>query len=312
MIEIKEVDQSGAVIDEKWERMRDELHKTRKAIKLALQQLINMRKEQVVYKIFLDKELGVDVDPDGLLPYKPIWKDRSCEKTYLKSELVSLVHHLEALDPKFRFDPECLPSALSTSREVLLTDKQMEDLFILYQNYNVYRSENERKAAEAFRDYLKMRNEYEDKLLHNNAMIDEINDIRKRIKELKTQAIEDKCLMKFLVTFKLYKEKPIGVKSEKSKCTPSSVMGRAGQDDVPLLPWPPRSPDIIPCDFFLWGYVRDKVYVPPMPTTLQALKERIAAAVTDIHGNMLLNVWTELDYRWDVCRVTKCAHIEHL
>ncbi|GBN97021.1 hypothetical protein AVEN_190936-1, partial [Araneus ventricosus] len=74
MIEIKEVDQSGAVIDEKWERMRNELHKTRKAIKLALQQLINMRKEQVVYKIFLDKELGVDVDPDGLLPYKPIWK----------------------------------------------------------------------------------------------------------------------------------------------------------------------------------------------------------------------------------------------
>ncbi|GBO00271.1 hypothetical protein AVEN_16902-1 [Araneus ventricosus] len=239
-------------------------------------------------------------------------KDRSCEKTYLKSELVSLVHRLEALDPKFRFDPEYLPSARSTSREVLLTDKQMEDLFILYQNYNVYRSENERKAAEAFRDYLKMRNEYEVKLLHNNAMIDEINDIRKRIKELKTQAIEDKCLMKFLVTFKLYKEKPIGVKSEKSKCTPSSVMGRAGQDDVPLLPWPPRSPDIIPCDFFLWGYVRDKVYVPPMPTTLQALKERIAAAVTDIHGNMLLNVWTELDYRWDVCRVTKCAHIEHL
>ncbi|GBM64326.1 hypothetical protein AVEN_253425-1 [Araneus ventricosus] len=49
-----------------------------------------------------------------------------------------------------------------------------------------------------------------------------------------------------------------------------------------------------------------------MPRTLQALKKRTTAAVTDIDGNMLLNVWTELDSRWDVCRVTKGAHIEHL
>ncbi|GBN65570.1 hypothetical protein AVEN_232475-1 [Araneus ventricosus] len=78
------------------------------------------------------------------------------------------------------------------------------------------------------------------------------------------------------------------------------------------MPWPPRSPDLTPCDFFLRGYVKDKVYVPPMPTKLQALQERITDAVTDIDGNMVLNVWTELDYRWDVCRVTKNAHFEHL
>ena len=58
--------------------------------------------------------------------------------------------------------------------------------------------------------------------------------------------------------------------------------------------------------------MEDKVYVPPLPTTLQALQERITAAVADIDGNMILNVWTELDYRLDVCRVTKGAHIEHL
>ncbi|GBO25569.1 hypothetical protein AVEN_131691-1 [Araneus ventricosus] len=76
-----------------------------------------------------------------------------------------------------------------------------------------------------------------------------------------------------------------------------------GLDDVPLSPWRPRSPDLTPGDFFLWGYVKDKVYVPPMPTT---------AAVADIDGNKLLNVWTELDFRLDVCRVTKGPHIEHL
>ncbi|GBN13163.1 hypothetical protein AVEN_129660-1 [Araneus ventricosus] len=80
----------------------------------------------------------------------------------------------------------------------------------------------------------------------------------------------------------------------------------ADLDDVPLLSWPPRSPDHAPCDLFLWGCVKHKVYVL---TTLQALHERITAAVTYIDGNMLLNVWAELDYRWDVCRVTKGAHI---
>ncbi|GBM62599.1 hypothetical protein AVEN_243343-1 [Araneus ventricosus] len=49
-------------------------------------------------------------------------------------------------------------------------------------------------------------------------------------------------------------------------------------DDVPLLPW---VPDLTPCDFFLWVYVKDKIYVPPMPTTLQALQERMTVAVTE-------------------------------
>jgi len=33
---------------------------------------------------------------------------------------------------------------------------------------------------------------------------------------------------------------------------------------------PPRSPDATPCDFFLWGYVKDQVYVPPVPAKCPA------------------------------------------
>ena len=33
-------------------------------------------------------------------------------------------------------------------------------------------------------------------------------------------------------------------------------IGRAAKGDNHLLPWPPRSPDLTPCDFFLWGFVR--------------------------------------------------------
>ena len=53
-------------------------------------------------------------------------------------------------------------------------------------------------------------------------------------------------------------------------------------------------------------------FVPPLPVSLKELKQRITAAVASLDENMLWSVWTELDYRIDICRVTKGSHIEHL
>ena len=38
--------------------------------------------------------------------------------------------------------------------------------------------------------------------------------------------------------------------------------------------WAPSSPDMNPADFFLWGYLKEKVYSPP-PTTILSLKRKI-------------------------------------
>ena len=75
---------------------------------------------------------------------------------------------------------------------------------------------------------------------------------------------------------------------------------------------PPRSPYAIPCDFSLWGYVKDQVYAPPIPASIPELKVRIRTAIETITADMLQTVWNELDCRVDVCRITKGAHIEHL
>ena len=75
---------------------------------------------------------------------------------------------------------------------------------------------------------------------------------------------------------------------------------------------PPRSPVATPCDFFLWGYVEDQVYVPPLPASILELKVRIRTAIETITADTLQAVLNELDYRVDVCRITKGAHIEHL
>ena len=79
-----------------------------------------------------------------------------------------------------------------------------------------------------------------------------------------------------------------------------------------MLKWPPRSPDLTPSDFFLWGYVKTTVYVPPLPANVNEFKQRITIALETVTQDMVHRVWEELDYRLDVCRVTGGAHIEHL
>jgi hypothetical protein len=54
------------------------------------------------------------------------------------------------------------------------------------------------------------------------------------------------------------------------------------------------------------------VYVPPLLRDLADLKAWIIAAVKNIDAPMLTRVWQELEYRIDVCRVTRGAHIGHL
>ena len=45
---------------------------------------------------------------------------------------------------------------------------------------------------------------------------------------------------------------------------------------------------------------------------IQKLKVRIRTAIETITADMLQRVWKELDYRVDVCRITKGLYIEHL
>ena len=71
---------------------------------------------------------------------------------------------------------------------------------------------------------------------------------------------------------------------------------------------PSRSPDATPCDFFLWGYVKDQVYVSPLPASIPELKVQIRTATETITTDMR----NETYYRVDVCRITNGAHIEHL
>ncbi|GFV44193.1 DUF4817 domain-containing protein [Trichonephila clavipes] len=51
-------------------------------------------------------------------------------------------------------------------------------------------------------------------------------------------------------------------------------------------PWPPRSPDLTPADFWLWGYLKSRVYLSG-PSSLSELKDVIRREVSSIHPDML-------------------------
>ena len=51
------------------------------------------------------------------------------------------------------------------------------------------------------------------------------------------------------------------------------------------LLWPARSPDLTPCDFFPWGYLKSIVY-NDRPRTLAHLKTNIRNAITEIPVDM--------------------------
>ena len=54
--------------------------------------------------------------------------------------------------------------------------------------------------------------------------------------------------------------------------------------------WPPRSPDLNPCDYFLWCYLKSKVY-KSLPKTLNDLKANIRKDVKKINTSTLESIF---------------------
>ena len=77
------------------------------------------------------------------------------------------------------------------------------------------------------------------------------------------------------------------------------------------VPYPPRSPDLTPCDFFLWGYLKSKVHVN-RPTTIQELKEAIRNEITAIPDDMVQRVMTNFNKRLDECIATEGRHLNDI
>lgn len=75
------------------------------------------------------------------------------------------------------------------------------------------------------------------------------------------------------------------------------------------IEWPPYSPDLNPCDFFLWGFIKDKIY-ESAPGSEAELVKAINNQVKDITDDMLDRVYTGFLRRLEACSCSKGDHFE--
>ena len=75
------------------------------------------------------------------------------------------------------------------------------------------------------------------------------------------------------------------------------------------LDWAPYGPDLNPCDFFLWGYLKEKVY-RDNPRTMDALKDSITREINAIDQETLKNVVRGFESRLHAVVEMDGAHIE--
>jgi hypothetical protein len=75
--------------------------------------------------------------------------------------------------------------------------------------------------------------------------------------------------------------------------------------------WPPRSPDLTPCDFFLWGYLKAQVY-QHRPQTLEGLKVEITNETAVIPPEMTRSVMEKYRERLNRCIGNEERHLSEV
>ena len=89
---------------------------------------------------------------------------------------------------------------------------------------------------------------------------------------------------------------------------PNRWLGRGGP-----IPWPPRSPDLTPLDYYLWGHMKILVYETKVDSRA-ALRDRIFAAAEHIrnHPNNISSATQSLLMRAENCIAARGGHFEQL
>jgi len=77
------------------------------------------------------------------------------------------------------------------------------------------------------------------------------------------------------------------------------------------VPWPPRSPDLSVYDFFLWGYLKSKVYVRK-PRTVDDLKVSVREEIAIVPQKMLVNVMQNFEERLRTCVRQEGRHLSDI
>jgi len=75
--------------------------------------------------------------------------------------------------------------------------------------------------------------------------------------------------------------------------------------------WPPRSPDLTPPDYFLWGYLKGTVY-RNKPRTTDTLKANITEEIQAVTVDVLARTFQNMAFRVQSCLDANGDHFRHM
>jgi len=81
---------------------------------------------------------------------------------------------------------------------------------------------------------------------------------------------------------------------------PQRWIGRTGKEDGALMRWQPQSLHLTPCDFFFWEFVKDPVFVPPLP----AIHQIFATVSTQLWLWSTVINWHACATRWTIAHMS--------
>lgn len=87
---------------------------------------------------------------------------------------------------------------------------------------------------------------------------------------------------------------------------PNRVISRLGD-----VNWPPRSCDLTPLDFFLWGTVKDRCYANN-PEKIHALKANINQAIRELQPETINKVLQNWSDRMRYCEASRGGHLNEV
>lgn len=98
----------------------------------------------------------------------------------------------------------------------------------------------------------------------------------------------------------------LAVRERLNEWFPERWIGRRGH-----LEWPPRSPDLTPPDFFLWGYLKDKVYSHSIQN-VDHLRDVILHEFNNIPLEMCRKACENVELRLQACIDLEGGQVDHL
>jgi len=102
-----------------------------------------------------------------------------------------------------------------------------------------------------------------------------------------------------------------GATSHTSHTSMAEILSFFGNSFISKGLWPPRSPNLTPTDYSLWGYLKGRVY-QNNPRTIDTLKANITEEIQAVTVDVLARTFQSIARRVQSCLDANGGHFQHI